>query len=55
LRIGILGNNEDACTTPDSFIALGTSRSANAAGNYASSTSDNGARETRVFGYVMVR
>jgi hypothetical protein len=56
IRLGILFNNEPDCTSPDSFIGIGTNSAAVTAGNFADMTSaDHGPRETKVIAYVMIR
>jgi uncharacterized protein YbdZ (MbtH family) len=57
LRIGIFGNNEQNCTTPDSFIGVGANEIKNVAntGNYAVYGTDGGDRNTRSFAYIYVR
>ena len=63
-RFGILGNQENNCDSTDSFIGLGANyqrtyclgRSAhNAAGNVASCSPDNGDKNIKVMGYILVR
>ncbi|XP_028408175.1 uncharacterized skeletal organic matrix protein 5-like [Dendronephthya gigantea] len=66
VRLGIIGNQENHCRTPDSFIGLGgkgryvhhcSSRapSFNTAGNVATCFPDNGVKNLRAMGYVLVR
>ena len=62
VRLGIFGNNEDECVSPDSRIGIGGQRDAcaasgadNTVGNATSCGGDNGDRDTRVFGYLFVR
>ncbi|MDQ3367695.1 MAG: hypothetical protein M3680_19915 [Myxococcota bacterium] len=60
-RIGIIGNQENNCDSPDSRIGIGTEgdfcgqNPSHAAGNEARCQSDAGDRATVAFGYVMVR
>ena len=63
VRLGILGNNENDCATTDSRLGLGgagnscSGDSNNSCGNVAEAgiCSDNGARDTMTFGYLLVR
>ena len=64
VRFGILGNQENNCITPDSFIGLGAfyqrsyclgEPARNAAGNVASCSPDNGNKNIKVMGYILVR
>jgi len=61
VRIGIIGNNENNCATPDSWLGIGGNQNqcgqkkANTAGNIACHAPDAGWRFTRSFGYVFVR
>jgi hypothetical protein len=62
VRIGIVGNNEDDCVTPDSRLGIGggdmqqcTFPTPGTAGNSACYTPDNGEVEHVAFGYVFVR
>jgi hypothetical protein len=57
IRLGILGNNEATCVSPDSAIGFGINKSGVMlpSGNIASNGGDNGDRMTATFGYVMVR
>jgi hypothetical protein len=56
IRIGILGNETNDCDTPDSFVGFGAVSAMGApSGNYAYWFPDLGDRETKTFGYVMVR
>jgi hypothetical protein len=60
-RIGILGNQENDCNSPDSRIGIGTSgancgqNTNHSSGDEAYCTPDHGNRSTATFGYVMVR
>ena len=62
-RIGIIANNENDCDTPDSYVGLGTysynlcynKYPRNAAGNLAHCTPDNGVKNIKAMGYVLVR
>ena len=60
VRIGIIGNNENNCSSPDSRLGFGGrgNRCAqdynNTCGNTARCGGDKGNRNTKVFGYVFV-
>jgi len=59
-RIGILGNNEKDCITCDSRIGFGTAGGgddSNTCGDYTISgnTSDNGAKNIKAMGYILVQ
>ena len=59
-RIGILGNNENGCVTPDSRIGFGTGGyhdDSNTCGNEAidHSSSDNGGKHIKAMGYILVQ
>lgn len=60
-RIGILGNNEDDCFSPDSWIGVGGAGAPCggnpniSAGNVAGCGGDSGDRSTATMAYVMVR
>jgi len=59
-RIGILGNNEKDCLSCDSRIGFGTGGYAddsNTCGNFAikGHTSDNGAKNIKAMGYILVQ
>ena len=62
VRLGLIANNQNVCSTPDSFIGLGghiincdSTHSPNAAGNLAQCSPDNGNKNTRVMAYILVR
>ena len=67
VRIGILGNQEDDCKTPDSFIGIGAKRHTPASqackvegtlpisGNHAACDADNGKKNIKSIGYILVR
>ena len=61
VRIGIIGNNENNCASPDSWLGIGGNqtqcgqKNANTAGNIACHGPNAGGRKTRSFGYVLVR
>ena len=58
VRLGLIANQENDCNSPDSFIGLGTHRinhGRNAAGNFAMHSSDNGDKDLKVMGYILVR
>ncbi|XP_078351946.1 putative skeletal organic matrix protein 5 [Oculina patagonica] len=59
-RIGILGNNENDCVTTDSKVGFGTGGAtddSNTCGNNAvqGHTSDNGAKNIKAMGYILVQ
>ena len=59
-RIGILGNNEKNCASTDSRIGFGTGGNgddSNTCGNNAIKgyTSDNGAKNIKAMGYILVQ
>jgi len=57
-RIGILGNNEKDCNSPDSRIGFGTGGSpddSNTCGNEAEAASDNGDKHIKAMGYILVQ
>ena len=59
-RIGILANNEKDCATTDSRIGFGTggrNDDSNTCGNNAikGHTSDNGAKNIKAMGYILVQ
>ncbi|XP_028416386.1 uncharacterized skeletal organic matrix protein 5-like isoform X2 [Dendronephthya gigantea] len=68
IRLGIAGNEQNDCKTPDSFMGLGgeggtsygiswcgSSLSLNTAGNLAQCTPDNGTKNLKAMGYILVR
>jgi hypothetical protein len=58
VRIGIVANNQNDCSTCNSWIAFGAQGQTtgdHACGNVANSSTDNGNRDVNAFGYVMVR
>ena len=69
VRLGLVANDDNNCNSPNSFVGLGAEgglnypwgwcRSshtyANAAGNLAQCRSDNGNRNARAMGYILVR
>ena len=57
VRIGITSNNEQVCTTPDSWIGFGGGGSPhenNTCGNATDYYPDNGRRNTEAMGYILV-
>ena len=57
-RIGILGNNENYCLTCDSRIGFGTGGSpddSNTCGNVALHNPDNGTKNIKAMGYILVQ
>ena len=64
VRLGILGNNENDCSNPDSFLGFGGPVTnhiiqgllfSNTAGNFAAHSPDNGIKNTHAMGYILVR
>jgi hypothetical protein len=58
VRIGIVANNQNDCTTCNSVIGFGAEGNSVgdvACGNVADTSPDNGTRDDALFGYVMVR
>ncbi|XP_028416363.1 uncharacterized protein LOC114540368 [Dendronephthya gigantea] len=65
VRLGIIANQENDCNSPDSFLGLGANErvtfcslrepSRNAAGNAATCSSDNGNKNIKAMGYILVR
>lgn len=58
VRIGIVGNNEDGCVSPDSALGLGIDvpgLTDNTAGNAAQFGADNGDKNIKAFAYVFIR
>tara|TARA_Y100001934_G_C12211301_1_gene706183 strand:+ start:368 stop:1147 length:780 start_codon:yes stop_codon:yes gene_type:complete len=57
LRIGILGNQETDCRTPDSWLGLGANAEGHSVGNMAVGRfdPDEGERETRAWAFVFGR
>ncbi|XP_028411770.1 uncharacterized protein LOC114534514 [Dendronephthya gigantea] len=65
IRLGIIANQENDCDTPDSFLGLGANERVrfcgfrepfrNAAGNVATCSSDNGNKNIKGMGYILVR
>ena len=59
-RIGIIGNNENDCLTPDSRIGFGDGGhhdNLNTCGNFAINhpSSDNGGKNIKAMGYILVQ
>ena len=69
-RIGLIGNEQTHCQTPDSYLGFGgpgaanriywkpfcgVSNVTNTCGNSASCTPDNGNKEIKAMGYIFVR
>ncbi|XP_068682889.1 uncharacterized skeletal organic matrix protein 5-like [Montipora foliosa] len=57
-RIGIIGNNEKVGTSTDSRIGFGTGGyhdNSNTCGNFAHTTSDNGWKNIKAMGYILVQ
>ncbi len=67
VRLGFIGNEQNDCNSPDSFIGLGGeggvypkswckySASENTAGNLALCAADNGNKNAKAMGYILVR
>ena len=61
VRIGILGNEQNDCSTPDSWLGIGgagapcTGQTTTSVGNVAGCGGDNGNADIKSFGYVFVR
>ena len=58
VRLGIFSNQENNCNTPDSLIGLGNYRwgnTGNVAGNVANHSPDNGEKNLKVMGYILIR
>ena len=69
VRLGIVGNNENDCTSADSFVGLGAKgglnyrsswcgtsyTNTNVAGNLAQCDADNGNKNSRAMAYILVR
>ena len=53
-RIGLIGNEQNDCLSPDSFLGFGCGTT-NTCGNRASSNPDNGNKEVKAMGYILVR
>ena len=56
-RIGIISNNEDACTSCDSRIGFGTGGyhdDSNSCGNEAKHSLGNGEKHIKAMGYILV-
>ena len=56
-RIGIISNDEDACTTCDSRIGFGTGGyhdNSSSCGNEATIAPDNGEKHIKTMGYILV-
>ena len=57
-RIGIISNNEDACSSCDSRIGFGTGGypdNSSSCGNEAIWSSDNGEKHIKTMGYILVQ
>ena len=57
-RIGIIGNEQNDCSTPDSRIGLGTGGwhdGSNTCGNEAQFGGDNGDQHIKAMGYILVQ
>ena len=58
VRIGIVGNDGNSCTFPDSRIWFGTGGTpddSNTCGNVANHTPDNGEKFIKAMGYILVQ
>ena len=57
-RIGILGNNENVCSSTDSRIGFGTGGvhdNSNTCGNFATAYPDNRDKNIKAMGYILVQ
>ena len=58
-RIGIVGNNENACSTCDSFVGFGGGGypfyNSITCGNSAIENADNGLKKIKAMGYILVQ
>ena len=54
IRIGIISNNEQDCTSCDSYIGFGSNGDPST-GNRAYWFPDNGDKTTKTFGYILVQ
>ena len=57
-RIGILGNEQNDCVSPDSRIGFGTGGlydDSNTCGNEATCSPDNGNQHIKTMGYILVQ
>ena len=54
-RIGYIANQENDCGSCDSRIGFGTRGGSNACGNVASYSPDNGDRNIKAMGYILVQ
>jgi len=57
-RIGILGNNQNECSSCDSRIGFGTGGAhddSNTCGNEATISPDNGDKHIKAMGYILVQ
>ena len=57
-RLGFTANEQNHCNSPDSFIGMGTHHwinMANAAGNGACCSADNGDKNLKAMGYILIR
>ena len=57
-RIGIVGNNENSCSTTDSRIGFGTGGyhdDSNTCGNEALPSGDNGEKHIKAMGYILIQ
>ncbi|CAB3979793.1 Hypothetical predicted protein [Paramuricea clavata] len=71
VRLGIIANQQNDCSTPDSYVGLGAEggwnypvdsnwcqppdKSLNSAGNLAQCSPDNGNKNTKAMAYILVR
>ena len=57
LRLGILGNQENDCRTPDSWLGIGANAEGHSVGNMAigQHNPDDGERDTRAWAFVFAR
>ena len=57
IRIGIIGNEQNDCSSPDSFVGYGSSMSSCSCGNCVRCCyqPDNGNRHTPALGYILIQ
>ena len=58
IRIGITNNEQNDCSSCDSRIGFGTGGrpdNSNTCGNVAAANPDNGKRNTKAMGYILVQ
>ena len=55
VRIGIVNNEQNDCSSTDSFLGFGSNHNSVTCGNLARAGGDNGDKTLPVFGYVFVQ